>query len=99
MTDDARDPLEAFRESLERANRKTGRFAASKLRATELVAMLSADQRLMLSRIVAGWSNRDMAEHQGVDVRVVESQRAQLFAKINAGSSSDAVRIGIYAGL
>lgn len=99
MTGDPPDPLEVFRILLDRAQQNASPYSDRKSRATEAVSNLSEPEKRMLSQIVAGWSDRDIAADHGVEIDVLESQRALLFRKINARSTSDAVRTGIYAGL
>lgn len=99
MPDDPLDPLETFRLMLDAARRQSSPYARSKSRAEELASTLSASEKRILSQIVAGWSSGDIAADHGVDMDTFEAQRTRLFRKISAGSTSEAVRIGIYAGL
>lgn len=99
MTREPPNPLETFRAMLDQARLQGSPFAERKSRAAEAVSNLSASEKRMLSQIVAGWSNKDIAADHDVYIGAVESRRAALFRKINAESTSDAVRIGIYAGL
>jgi two-component system response regulator FixJ len=99
MPDEPADPLNTFRAMLEGARHQSSAFAERQSRAAEAVSKLSEPERRMLGQIVAGWSNRDIAADHGVDAGVFESLRSELLRKINAASTSDAVRTGIYAGL
>lgn len=99
MTDDPLDPLESFRELLHAGDEAPGSSAEREIKAIELVAALSSSERVILSQIVSGWSNQDMAESHSTNLSAFMSQRKRLFAKLNAVSTSDAVRIGIYANL
>lgn len=60
---------------------------------------LSARERDVLSHLIRGWSNKDIAKLLDISPRTVEVHRANMLEKLNARSSSEAVRIGIYAGL
>ena len=46
-----------------------------------------------------GYSNKAIARQLEISPRTVEVHRANMLAKINARSSADAVRVGVYAGL
>lgn len=67
--------------------------------AAALVATLSGRERSVLELLISGQSNKGIARELGISPRTVEIHRANMMAKLNAQSSSDAVRIGIYAGL
>ena len=67
--------------------------------ANELVATLSKRERETLTLLTKGASNKAIAEALQISPRTVEIHRAAAFRKINAGSTADAVRIGVYAGL
>lgn len=67
--------------------------------AETLVAQLREDELAMLRHIVAGWGRAESAAKLGLDLDQFETRRAGLFAKLNAGSATDAFRVGIYAGL
>lgn len=67
--------------------------------AEALVGKLEADEVTMLRHITAGWSKADSAASLDLDPHQFVKQRASLLAKLNAGSTIDAVRVGIYAGL
>lgn len=99
MPDNPRDPFEPFTLMLDRAREQSSPFAGRKTRALELVSRLSAEEKLVLGRIVAGWSNADIAADHHLDVGGFAKMRAEIFTKISARTTSDAVRIGIYAGL
>ncbi len=64
-----------------------------------LVAALTGEELTLLRQITAGWSKADSAEDLGIDMHHLEKRRAGLFAKINATSTTEAVRVGIYADL
>lgn len=67
--------------------------------AEALTRGLSGRECEVLSLMVKGFSNKTIAQELGISPRTVEIHRAKVLTKLNAASSSDAVRIGIYAGL
>lgn len=67
--------------------------------AVGLVATLSERERQVLELLVSGLSTKGIALDLGISPRTVEIHRANVMIKLNARSSSEAVRIGIYAGL
>lgn len=68
-------------------------------RAREKVNALSPRERQVLSALVAGQSNREIALALNISPRTVEIHRSNMMTKLQAGSVADAVRIGLYAGL
>lgn len=60
---------------------------------------LSPREIEVLRAMVAGSSNKQIALDLKISPRTVEIHRANLLSKLNAHSSSEAIRIGIYAGL
>lgn len=99
MGDEPTGPFGIFATIIDRAGQHSSPFAGRKAQATTLVARLSAEEKRILAQIVGGWSSRDIAADHRMDSDAFAARRAEIFAKINAGSTSDAVRIGIYAGL
>ncbi|WP_082124881.1 LuxR C-terminal-related transcriptional regulator [Aurantiacibacter luteus] len=67
--------------------------------ARDLVNRLSDRERSTLTLIVKGFSNKQIAHEMNLSPRTVENHRANAFTKINARTTADAVRTGIYAGL
>lgn len=67
--------------------------------AKSAVDALSAREFETLKGVVDGLSNKEIAIRMGISPRTVEIHRANMLTKLNAKSTSDAVRIGIYAGL
>ena len=70
-----------------------------KAEARKLVESLTPRERDVLNGIVAGGSNKDIASQLGISVRTVEIHRGNMMSRLSARSTSDAVRIGLYAGL
>ena len=81
----------------------SGRSAVAKRRkeavARTLVSALSAREREVLRELVLGAANKAIAATLGISSRTVEIHRASILRKLGAGSSSDAVRIGLLAGV
>ena len=63
------------------------------------VASLSPRERQVLDGLVAGLSNKAIARNYDISPRTVEVYRANLMAKMQAGSLSDLVRMAMRAGL
>lgn len=95
MSDEIRDQVRAALDSA----RAAAVADARRRQAEHLVARLQDDEVAMLRHITAGWSSTDSAASLNLDPYQFEKRRASLLAKLNAGSTSDAVRVGIYAGL
>lgn len=60
---------------------------------------LTARERVIFAKFVAGETNRTIAEDLGINLRTVEGHRANLMIKLNAGSLADAMRFAFAAGL
>lgn len=73
--------------------------AQKKKDAASLVDGLSKREREVLTLLVKGHGNKQIALELGISPRTVEIHRAKVLVKLNAETSLDAVRIGIYAGL
>lgn len=87
---------------LERA-RESGNDMLALLRrraaAGRLVGRLSSREREVLIGVTAGGSNKSVAAELGISPRTVEIHRGNMMRKLEAASTSDAVRIALYAGL
>ncbi len=53
----------------------------------------------VLTALVAGRSNKEIARELGISHRTVEVHRASLMARLGARNLAEAVRIGLAAGL
>lgn len=53
----------------------------------------------MLSGVVAGRLNKEIAHQLGISVRTVEGYRADLMTKTGAKSAAELARIAVLAGL
>ena len=67
--------------------------------AIKAVKSLSPREFEVLEALVRGHSNKEIARNLEISPRTVEIHRANMLAKLDARSSADAVRFGIYAGL
>jgi len=89
------DALAGARARHERS--RAARAAAGAARAR--LAGLSERQRQVLAGIVDGRPNKVIAWELGLSVRTVEAYRAQLFERLGARTTADAVRIAVAAGV
>lgn len=71
---------------------------AEALRASNLIATLTRRERELLDGLVAGLSNKGVANQLGVSVRTVEMHRANLMDRLQAKSLVDVVRLALTAG-
>jgi two-component system response regulator FixJ len=49
--------------------------------------------------MVQGNSNKEIAQELGISPRTVEIHRGNMMRKLKARSTSDAIRLAVYAGL
>lgn len=84
---------------LQRQGDQAAKVMRRKAEACQLVATLTPRERDVLEGLLAGESNKGIAKKLGLSPRTVEIHRGNMMARLNAQSTSDAVRIGIYAGL
>jgi len=66
--------------------------------ALPLLDDLSKRQRQVLAGIVRGRANKVIAWELGLSVRTIEAYRAQLFERLGARNTADAVRLALAAG-
>lgn len=82
------------------ASRDEARAAqAASCESRALVDRLPVRQRQVLAGIVGGSPNKVIAWQLGLSVRTVEAYRAQLFSRLGARSTAEAVRIALVGGL
>ncbi len=95
-------PPEALMAALGSALARHERSRAARAAARDarvLVDGLSERQRQVLAGIVDGKPNKIIAWQLGLSVRTVEAYRAQLFERLGARSTAEAVRIAVAAGV
>jgi len=68
-------------------------------RAERLVRTLTPRQLQVLEHMIAGYRNKQIAGFLAIDEKTVKMHRAGLLARLGVGSSAEAVRIGVEAGL
>ena len=93
---------ERLRDVLQRADELGSRKIAQirkRTAARNRVSALSSRERDVLLGILAGGSNKTIAENLGISPRTVEIHRGNMMRKLGAASSGDAVRMALYAGL
>lgn len=78
---------------------RRAKLEALQTQARERVEQLFERERDVLCRLVAGASLAEIAEELGIGRRTAEISRAHMMAQLGASTVTDAVRIGIYAGL
>ena len=88
----------ALRDITKRAEVRRAKFERIE-KAQSLVRGLSSRESEVLASLTNGLSNKEIARNLGISPRTVEIHRANMFSKINANSTADAVRTGVYAGL
>jgi PAS domain S-box-containing protein len=67
-------------------------------RAAERVRSLTPRQRQVLSEMIQGLRNKQIAARLGIDEKTVKMHRAGLLAKLGVATSADAIRTGVEAG-
>jgi len=89
--------LASVRSALAQAERSADRAAETKAVRTRL-ATLSERERDVLDGLVAGKANKVIALDLGISPRTVEIYRANVMAKLQAGSLSELVRMSLIVG-
>ncbi len=74
-------------------------FEAKRQTSRELVDRLTTRQRQVLREMMLGYRNKQIAPRLGVSEKTVKMHRSSMLARLNAVSSTDAVRIAVEAGL
>jgi two-component system response regulator FixJ len=88
--------LTAVRNAEERVTQK-GKHAETGAAVIAKLATLSLRERQVLDGVVAGKPNKTIARDLGISPRTVEVYRANLMAKMEAGSLSGLVRMALLA--
>jgi two-component system, LuxR family, response regulator FixJ len=68
-------------------------------KAASSIAALSKRERKVLQLMTVGHSNKEIGRILDISHRTVEVHRANLYFKLNLRNATDAVRVGMYAGL
>jgi len=63
------------------------------------IRSLAPRERQVLDGLLAGWSNRQIAENLGLSARTIEVYRATMMSKMEAKSLSELVRVTLLAGV
>ena len=87
---------DSVRKALE-TDRRNRRRRARRDQIHQSMAALSAGEREVLQRILAGKSNKEIAADLDLSVRTVEDRRARLMKKLDVGSLVDLVRMAMDA--
>jgi len=95
----ARDMLETALERLRCEGELRAAKSRTRLSAKARVARLSARELDVLALLMVGDSNKEIAQRLGISPRTVEIHRGNMMRKLRARSGTDAVRIGLLAGL
>lgn len=91
--------VEAAMANMARRSSGVAEAARKRIEARALVGRLSGREREILTRMMAGKSNKTMGQELGISPRTVEIHRGNLIRKLAVGTSADAVRMALYAGL
>ena len=89
--------LSAVRSALS-AHGKDVRRDSERAEITARLAALSQRERQVLDGLIAGWSNKAIANELGISTRTVEVYRAHVMTKMQATSLSQLVRMALTAG-
>jgi len=93
------ETLDRSVDRLRRHGEQFARLEQRKAEARKLVASLTPRERDVLEGLLEGESNKGIAKNLELSPRTVEIHRSNMMSRLNAQSTSDAVRIAIYAGL
>ncbi|HUT12573.1 MAG TPA: response regulator [Thermoguttaceae bacterium] len=83
---------EALREALQR-DAENRRRLAQRRKIRRRIDRLNSGEREVMTRLVAGESNKTMAASLGLSVRTIEVRRAKVMQKMKAGSLAELVRL------
>jgi PAS domain S-box-containing protein len=68
-------------------------------RAERLVRALTPRQLEVLGHMIAGYRNKQIAGFLAIDEKTVKMHRASLLTRLGVGSSAEAIRVGVEAGV
>jgi len=86
--------LNAIRKALAR-DREIRKDRMEEATFSERAAHLTARERDVMTRVIAGKTNREMAQELGLSPRTIEVHRGRLMGKLGAESLADLVRLGL----
>jgi two-component system response regulator FixJ len=92
-------PPAALLASVRAAIAVAGAGEGARLQAEAMLARLTPREREVLRALVAGGSNKAIAQALGISPRTVETYRAGIMDKLALDSFADMVRFGLAAGL
>jgi two-component system response regulator FixJ len=93
---------DVLKDAITRAFARISASKDAKVRATDaavVLGVLSDREREVLDGLAQGYPNKTIAYDLGISPRTVEVHRANIMAKLNARSLSDALRIAFAAGM
>ena len=73
--------------------------ASRRQQAEQLVRKLTPRQHQVLEHMIAGYRNKQIAGFLAIDEKTVKMHRASLLTRLGVGSSAEAIRIGVEAGV
>ncbi|HEU0135283.1 MAG TPA: PAS domain-containing protein [Allosphingosinicella sp.] len=73
--------------------------APRRQKAEALVRTLTPRQLQVLEHMIAGYRNKQIAGFLEIDEKTVKMHRASLLTRLKVGSSAEAIRIGVEAGI
>ncbi|HEX9948236.1 MAG TPA: PAS domain-containing protein [Allosphingosinicella sp.] len=76
-----------------------GLSAPRRQRAEQRVRKLTPRQLQVLAHMISGYRNKQIAGFLAIDEKTVKMHRASLLARLGVGSSAEAIRVGVEAGL
>ncbi|HET9637690.1 MAG TPA: PAS domain-containing protein [Allosphingosinicella sp.] len=77
----------------------SGLSAPRRQRAEQLVGALTRRQLQVLEHMIAGYRNKQIAGFLAIDEKTVKMHRASLLTRLGVGSSAEAIRIAVEAGV
>ena len=85
---------DSIRKALE-VDRQNRRRKARRAQIEQRFSQLSPGEREVLTRILDGKSNKDIADGLGLSIRTIEDRRGRLMKKMKAGSIAELVRMAM----
>ena len=76
-----------------------GLSTSRRQQAGDLVRTLTPRQHQVLEHMIAGYRNKQIAGFLAIDEKTVKMHRASLLTRLGVGSSAEAIRVGVEAGV